>query len=412
MNQNGSLTKKAQRKKMLTGILLVFAGIFFLWPSVIMIKDDASYVLTGKLTELKDLEKKDDWESHYGDYVTYTVYNVLGNYATEQTKLWGIFPTSKEIKYYAAYDEQSNTLISIKVKDETLEKNLSMSYLTGSLEPITVNGQLSATPYDAYELLLDALKYTRTDDVNVSEHVIDTTRSRISVAVDDLFFATIGVLLAVLGLRKLLVWKTEFGKTSAGEESDLHTINIRKQELNLPCHYELYSHFYSSEEEGYRFYMNEKEIGKASEFNPMIANGNCTITLKQSTYSSPYDWRRLIEFVKDQNNPIESIERIVFSENKNPIAKLTFTAHECDLSIGQNQLEGRSGKDGWCFYKDGRHVALLRISDDKTTRDYDEKAYDLFTANDLTEPEISILLAFPKLNMTQYIHSATTTKEE
>ena len=183
--------------------------------------------------------------------------------------------------------------------------------------------------------------------------------------------------------------------------------------LSGALHYELFGHFFSSEEYGYYVYLGPSKIGDVSEFNVMLSGGcGFRMSFGKNHFLSDYNFHYLLE----NKGRLFTIQRNVYvwegrqdeTSKSRLAAKMIFRHDSCSLLlIDGSQIIAREEDGKWNFYKDGFRVASwLKFEGDtslpQNCRGYDTKDFDFYIFESLTSLERMIILGFPMLNLSHY----------
>lgn len=198
-------TKEKKTNFKAAGVTFIIMSVFMMLFGVVMMISSMDYIVNGG-KNIRDVIDGEGLKS--GQYVKAEVNLCLGGYATKQHKINGIIPAGKEQSYLVALDY--DTVISVTVKgnkkyklmDDLCDDTIAMLSGTGNMpKTITIEGEvqnLEAKQKDFYSQTISGLGLNTLSNVYYLD--IDTTMSRLNVALICLFLFGIGVALFVCGI--------------------------------------------------------------------------------------------------------------------------------------------------------------------------------------------------------------------
>lgn len=194
-----------------SGVLYLIGGLMFVVIAVIMMIADADYIFRGEITDLNSIIENGedmpyDKNSLSSTYVTYDLYMPLDAYGYE---IYFPFIGSSSKTYNYAVVDESGMILSVKVKDKKIIKQL--EGLSGDKnDTMTVTGRFSKIDNDMTHFLKENYStFAQNENLELTQYVIDTTATRGHTA----FLYCFGI---VMGIVMLIIFASRVKKLRRG----------------------------------------------------------------------------------------------------------------------------------------------------------------------------------------------------
>ena len=197
------------RRRGMNPILGIILAVFMIGAAVVLTIHDAGFIFLGKTLDLNSIIENGE-ELPRDSYVTYNCYLSFGNYA-ETTPYYGFIPLPGKSQEYAVLTED-RYVISAEINKRSLLYE--MDSLTESFfsdedtdhVPVTLTGCLTTISPDMggyLEEYFDGFDLSE-NGIQLTYYAIDTTKTRLFLAVTYFAFAALGVAVGFVYLKKLV----------------------------------------------------------------------------------------------------------------------------------------------------------------------------------------------------------------
>ena len=189
-----------------SGVIWLIGGLMFVVIAVLMMIADADYIFHGEITDLNSvIENGEDMpydrDSLSSTYVTYTLYMPLDAYGYE---IYFPFIGSSSKTYNYAVVDESGMILSVKVKDKKIIKQL--EGLSGDKnDTMTVTGRFSKIDNDMTHFLKENYStFAQNENIELTQYVIDTTATRGHTAFLYCFGIVMGIVMLIRFISRVI----------------------------------------------------------------------------------------------------------------------------------------------------------------------------------------------------------------
>lgn len=189
-----------------SGVIWLIGGLMFVVIAVLMMIADADYIFHGEITDLNSvIENGEDMpydrDSLSSTYVTYTLYMPLDAYGYE---IYFPFIGSSSKTYNYAVVDESGMILSVKVKDKKIIKQL--EGLSGDKnDTMTVTGRFSKIDNDMTHFLKENYStFAQNENIELTQYVIDTTATRGHTAFLYCFGIVMGIVMLIIFISRVI----------------------------------------------------------------------------------------------------------------------------------------------------------------------------------------------------------------
>ena len=189
-----------------SGVIWLIGGLMFVVIAVLMMIADADYIFHGEITDLNSvIENGEDMpydkNSLSSTYVTYDLYMPLDAYGYE---IYFPFIGSSSKTYNYAVVDESGMILSVKVKDKKIIKQL--EGLSGDKnDTMTVTGRFSKIDNDMTHFLKENYStFAQNENIELTQYVIDTTATRGHTAFLYCFGIVMGIVMLIIFISRVI----------------------------------------------------------------------------------------------------------------------------------------------------------------------------------------------------------------
>ncbi|SEK34768.1 hypothetical protein [Ruminococcus albus] len=178
------------------GVIYLLGGLMIFVLAIWFLVQDSAYIFRGEIKDLNEIIANGEDIPESG-YVTYKISMPLEAYGSER------FTSEIKKTYSYAVLDESGMILTVKVKDEDLKKQLD-SFSRDGKDTITVTGDIGSNNTDMEHFLKERYSdYAKENGLKLTNYRIDTTQTRGSRLVGIIFALIIGVSGVIIGFSTI-----------------------------------------------------------------------------------------------------------------------------------------------------------------------------------------------------------------
>ena len=188
-------------------IFTIIFGLFLSIMGIVLLVHDAGYIFAGNTVDLNEVfENNEQIPEH--QYVTYTCWTSLGNYA-ETNEYYGVIPTGKTQQFAMLTENDMIISAEISRKDTIIAMNLLTDAVYSDddevqLVPVTLTGNLEFNDTEMNGYLSEYFDGVDLEEegVTLTGYSINTTQTRLLQGGLCLGMFALGIFVIIIGIRK------------------------------------------------------------------------------------------------------------------------------------------------------------------------------------------------------------------